>query len=419
MIENAYQERTIEARGLRLVCQDWGPPDAPPVLALHGFGVSGHMFDEFGQRAGGRIRLIALDQRGHGDSDWAGDGDYTREAFAHDAEAVREALGLERFVLMGHSMGGLNAVEYASRHPDRVDAVVLVDVGPEAAKEGVENIMRFTRGPDELEFDEFVRNAMRFNTRRSEENIRERMRHRLRPLENGKWTWKFDRRFREGDGAVRTGGETGGDELWRRFRELAPPVLLVRGAESDILSDEVARRAVAEMRRARLAVVPGAGHSVPGDNPDGFTRAVLAFLDEVDAGGFADEAADPDAAPSLDDLVEADVANGRRRRTRLLLGAALAGAALAAIAGTVALARSHPDEARAVRRRAAERAGGLRRLPARLPRRRRSRARTLLARVGTEGRRVRRAGEVAGSGVTGLRDRVRGRRRRRRFAWRT
>ncbi len=409
MIEIAYQERAIEARGLRLVCQDWGPPEAPPVLALHGFGVSGHMFDEFGQRAGGRIRLIALDQRGHGDSDWAGDGDYTREAFAADVEAVRAALGLERFVLMGHSMGGLNAVEYASRHPDRVAAVVLVDVGPEAAKEGVENIMRFTRGPDELEFDEFVRNAMRFNTRRSEENIRERMRHRLRPLENGKWTWKFDKRFREGDGAVRTGGATGGDELWRRFRELAPPVLLVRGAESDILSDEVARRAVAEMRRARLAVVPGAGHSVPGDNPDGFTHAVLAFLDDVDAGVFGDGNAD--AAPSLDDLVQTDAANGRRRRTRLLLGAALAGAALAVVAGAVVLARSHPDEVRTARKRVAVRATAVRRLPARLPRRRRSRARTLLARIEAEGRRVPRAGER-------LRERVRGRRRLRRFAWR-
>lgn len=412
MIENAYQERAVEARGLRLVCQDWGPAEAPPVLALHGFGVSGHMFDEFGQRAGGRIRLIALDQRGHGDSDWAGDGDYTREAFAEDVEAVREALGLEQFVLMGHSMGGLNAVEYASRHPDRVSAVVLVDVGPEAAKEGVENIMRFTRGPDELEFDEFVRNAMRFNARRSEENIRERMRHRLRQLENGKWTWKFDKRFREDDGAVRTGGATGGDELWRRFRELAPPVLLVRGAESDILSDEVARRAVAEMRRARLAVVPGAGHSVPGDNPDSFTHAVLSFLDDVEAGRFEGESAD--AAPSLDDLVETDAANGRRRRTRVLLGAALAGAAIAVVAGTVVLARSHPDEVRAARKRAAVRARDLRRLPARLPRRRRSRTRTLLARIESEGRRARHMG----AGVAGLRERVRGRRRRRRFAWR-
>ena len=368
MIENAYREHSVEARGLRFSYQEWGPPQAPPLLALHGFGVSGHMFDEFGQRAGDRVRLLALDQRGHGDSAWAEDGDYTREAFVADVEAVREALGLERFVLMGHSMGGLNAVEYATRHPDRVSALVLVDVGPEAAREGVENIMRFTRGPDELEFDEFVRNAMRFNPRRGEENIRERMRHRLRPLENGKWTWKFDKRFREGEGAVRTGGAAGGDELWRLFRELSPPVLLVRGAESDILSDEVAWRAVVEMRRARLATVSGAGHSVPGDNPDGFTDAVLTFLDDVDAGRFEGTVGD---ARALDDLVEADAANGRqRRRARLRFGMGmLAGLALAAAIAAALAARSHPDEVRAARERASAGRECLRRASRHLPHR--------------------------------------------------
>ena len=292
-----YRERTTTALGdLQLAYQEWGPDDGPVIVALHGFGVSGHMFDEFGQRAAGRYRLLALDQRGHGDSEWAPDGDYTRESFVADVEVVRERLGLERFILMGHSMGGLNAVEYTFQHPERVSALILVDVGPEAAREGVDNIMRFTRGPDELDFDEFVHNAMRFNTRRTEENIRERMRHRLKPLENGKWTWKFDKRFREGEGAVRSGSELSSDELRCRFRELAPPVLLVRGQQSDILSQEVAERTVAEMVAARLAVVPEAGHSVPGDNPDGFTSAVTEFLDDIDAGRFPEHT--PTRSPS-------------------------------------------------------------------------------------------------------------------------
>ncbi len=279
-----YRERTITCNGLQLAFQEWGPPEAPVILALHGFGVSGHMFDEFGQRAGDRYRLISLDQRGHGDSQWASDGDYTREAFVSDVEAAREALALDRFILMGHSMGGLNAVEYTYQHPDRVSALILVDVGPEAAKEGVDNIVRFTRGPDELDFDDFVRNAMRFNTRRTEENIRERMRHRLKPLPSGKWTWKFDKRFREGEGAIRSGSEIGSDELHQRFCDLAPPTLLVRGEQSDILSQEVAERTVGEMRDARLSVVASAGHSVPGDNPEGFTSAVIDFLEGADGG---------------------------------------------------------------------------------------------------------------------------------------
>ena len=355
-----YRERTLAAGGLQLAYQEWGPDDAPVILALHGFGVSGHMFDEFGQRAADRYRLLNLDQRGHGDSEWAPDGDYTRETFVADIEAAREALGLDRFILMGHSMGGLNAVEYTYQHPECVSALILVDVGPEAAREGVDNIVRFTRGPDELDFDEFVANAMRFNTRRTEENIRERMRHRLKPLENGKWTWKFDKRFREGEGAVRIGSEVGSDELWQRFRELAPPVLLLRGEQSDILSQEVAEHVVAEMGAGRLVVVPAAGHSVPGDNPDEFTSAVTAFLDDIEAGRFPQPAAESAPAPEPAPIPIPEDIDDMRREWRdrdhrfpwlpLIAGAAIAGAALVAVG---ALFASRSGGARRVRERAA------------------------------------------------------------------
>ena len=309
------------------------------------------MFDEFGQRAADTYRLINLDQRGHGDSEWSPAGDYTREAFVADVEAVREQLDLDRFILMGHSMGGLNAVEYTFQHPERVSALILVDVGPEAAKEGVDNIMRFTRGPDELEFDEFVQNAMRFNTRRTEENIRERMRHRLRPLESGKWTWKFDKRFREGEGAVRSGSQLSSDELWRRFRELAPPVLLVRGQQSDILSQEVAERTVAEIREARLAVVPEAGHSVPGDNADGFTSAVTEFLDDIQAGRFPEPSANPIPIPEdLDERRRDWRARERQWPVMALVAGAAAAVAAAMAVGAFALSRSRAPRAERVRR---------------------------------------------------------------------
>ena len=308
------------------------------------------MFDEFGQRASDTYRLISLDQRGHGDSEWSPDGDYTRESFVADVEAVRQQLGLERFILMGHSMGGLNAVEYTFQYPQHVSALILVDVGPEAAKEGVDNIMRFTRGPDELEFDEFVQNAMRFNTRRTEENIRERMRHRLRPLESGKWTWKFDKRFREGEGAVRSGSQLSSDEIWRRFRELAPPVLLVRGQQSDILSQEVAERATAEMRAARLAVVPEAGHSVPGDNADGFTSAVTEFLDDIQAGRFPEPSASPIPIPEdLNDLRRDWRASDRRWPIMALVAGAGVAVAAVVAAGAFALSRSRAPRAERVR----------------------------------------------------------------------
>lgn len=338
MVTTGYLERDAQVGGLKLHYQEWGAQEAPVMLMLHGFGVSGHMFDEFAERMQDRYRLLALDQRGHGDSDWSAEGDYSRDAFVSDVEAFRLALGLDRFVLIGHSMGGLNAVSYAVQHPGQVKALVLVDVGPEAAREGVDNIVRFTRGPDELEFDEFVEMAHRFNPRRSVENIQERMRHRLRPSESGKWTWKFDRRFRQQDSSLRVGSELSSDQVWQLYREVQAPTLLVRGGESDVLTQEVAERAAREMRRARLVTVPGAGHSVPGDNPDGFTADVATFLDDLEAGRFAPvAAAEP---PPLEELLEVhEEAAARRRRPGTLTMVAIGAGLVLALAAAGLTAR--------------------------------------------------------------------------------
>ena len=263
MVTMDYTARELTIRELKIAYQEWGNPDGAPIIALHGFGLSGHMYDEFAKRLPDAYRLIALDQRGHGDSDWSPEGDYSRHAFVEDLEDFRETIGIEQFILMGHSMGGLNAVAYAAKYPQNVKALILVDVGPEAAKEGVDNIMRFTQGPDELEFEEFVQIAHRFNQRRTLENIRDRMRHRLKQMDNGKWTWKFDKRFREGRESLRIGdGDEGGDN-WAIFRAVQAPTLLVRGSESDVLSFGVAEQTAAEMKTCRLVEIAGAGHSVP------------------------------------------------------------------------------------------------------------------------------------------------------------
>ncbi|MGI8926829.1 MAG: alpha/beta fold hydrolase, partial [Tepidiformaceae bacterium] len=337
MVTTAYTERDVLVRDLKLHYQEWGSPSAPAILMLHGFGVSGHMFDEFAARVQERYRLIALDQRGHGDSDWSPEGDYSRDAFVADFEGFREALGIDRFVLVGHSMGGLNAVAYAVRYPHRVSALVLVDVGPESAKEGVDNIVRFTRGPDELDFEEFVEMTHRFNPRRSIENIRERMRYRLRQMDSGKWTWKFDRRFRQADNGLRIGSELSNDESWQLFRRVTVPALLVRGAESDVLTPAVAERAAREMPRATLAMVPGAGHSVPGDNPDDFTAAVQGFLGDVESGTFAPIAAqDP---PPLSGFVPASRGTRSRRPPRWLTLVLLGVGATVALASTLYVLR--------------------------------------------------------------------------------
>ncbi len=358
MVLAPYTEHDVTARGLNFHYQEWGDPLATPVLMLHGFGVSGHMFDEFAQRMQKDYHLIALDQRGHGDTQWADDGDYSRDAFVADAEAVRQALGLERFILVGHSMGGLNAVSYTVQHPQRVRALVLVDVGPESAHEGVDNIVRFTRGPDDLEFDQFVEMAHRFNQRRSIENIRERMRHRLKPTENGKFTWKFDSRFRKEDNGLKIGSQLSNDETWQLFRQVSVPTLLIRGAESDVLTKDVAERAEREMQHARLVIVPDAGHSVPGDNPDDFTAAVRTFLGDLNNGAFEPAAAaEP---PPLSELVHEQEAARRRGIGLGGLIAAGIGAALAIAGVSVVLKRRSNAKKRAEQVSLASRAASVR-----------------------------------------------------------
>ena len=364
MVTTSYLERDVPANGLKLHYQEWGSPSAPPVIMLHGFGVSGHMFDEFAERMQDRYHLIALDQRGHGDSDWAADGDYTRQSFVDDLEAFREALDIERFVLIGHSMGGLNAVAYTNTHPQRVRALILVDVGPESAKEGVDNIVRFTRGPDELEFEEFVELAHRFNQRRTIENIRERMSHRLKPLESGKYTWKFDNRFRQQDSGLRIGSELSNDESWNLFRGVVAPTLLVRGAESDVLSPGCRRpgdpRNAAHASRRGARRRPQRPWRQPG-RLHGRRRGVPADLDR---GAFAPvSAAEP--PPLLDQLMEEHAA--ARKRGLPLGSLVIAGIGVVlALAGTgYVLKRRNDQKKRKVSARARDRARAAARAPSR------------------------------------------------------
>jgi len=321
-------ERDVVLDGFKLHYQEWGDPARETLILLHGFGVSGRMFDEFARRASQRYHVLAVDQRGHGDSDWASDGDYRRDAFVADIERFRAALGVERFHLIGHAMGGLHAASYASRYPGRVRSLVLVDSRPETSADGADDMHRFTHADDEMGFDEFVERAHRANPRRSLENIRERMQQRLRPTGDGKWTWKFDRRFRNDRDALRLGSSMTADQEWDLLRGIRAPSLVVRGADSDVLSQEAAEHLAAEMSHARLVVVPDAGHSVPGDNPDDFAAVVLDFLSGVEAGSTTSAV---DAGPPIEALVRENAVANRRRPGMGSLLLLAAGAALATV----------------------------------------------------------------------------------------
>ncbi|MBI3786595.1 MAG: alpha/beta hydrolase [Deltaproteobacteria bacterium] len=270
-----------QARGLNFHYVEWGAANAPPVLCLHGITQTAHSWDEVADDLGRDHRVLCLDQRGHGDSDWAGDGDYTRQTQAADVAAITEALALDRFVLMGMSMGGINSITFTARHPHRVRALIIVDVSPEIQAKGVENIRHFIQQEDVLPtFDAFVERAHAFNPRRSLDNIRSRLQHNLKQLPDGCWTWKYDPVLRSPNRGFQASALS---NLWDDVKAIHCPTLIIKGGESDILSTDSARKLQAAIPGSQLVEISGAGHSVMGDNPRDFVSAARDFLEGLGA----------------------------------------------------------------------------------------------------------------------------------------
>jgi pimeloyl-ACP methyl ester carboxylesterase len=271
-----HTDRTLALHGQTFHYTDWGAPAAPALVMLHGITGHARAWDDEAWALAGRFRVFALDQRGHGDSDPAPDGDYTVATMAGDLAAFADALELQRFSLVGLSMGGRVAIAFAGRWPQRVDSLVVVDIGPDIAPEGRLRVGRIMAGtPERFEsVEEAVAFARAANPRYTEAMLRHRVLHGTRRVDGG-LVWKYDRALRE---AVRTGRWRDPIDLWPLWRAITCPVLVVRGADSDVLAPETAKKMLGTNPRARLVEVPGAGHTVPGDQPEAFRRLLAEFL---------------------------------------------------------------------------------------------------------------------------------------------
>lgn len=272
-----HTDRTLALRGQRFHYTEWGPPTAPPVILLHGITGHARTWDDEARLLAGRFRVLVIDQRGHGDSDPAPDGDYSDAALLADLEAFVQALALTRFTLVALSLGGRVAINYAGRHPDRVERLVVVDIGPVIAPAGRARVgSMMAAAPERFEtLEQVVAHQRANNPLYAERMLRHRAEHAVRPLPDGGFTWKYDRALRE---AIREGRMRAPADLWPQWRAIRCPTLLVRGAASDVLSDETAKRMLEELPTARLTVVPDAGHTVPGDQPAVFQALLQEFL---------------------------------------------------------------------------------------------------------------------------------------------
>ena len=270
--------------GIRLHYLDWQSEDKPWLLCAHGAAQNAHMWDFTALALCTRYRVIAVDQRGHGDSEWASNGQYDRASYVGDLGNLVDHLGMENLVLIGLSMGGSNSVAYTASHPDRVKALVVVDVGPEPASGGERGVNNFVTQRDVLDtYEEFVQRVIEYSPFRPEWQIKSSLRNSLMQRPDGKWTWKYDPVLRDpARRAQRQGVREDPASRWALWERIACPTLIIRGQNSDVLSPEVAERMVERNGNSRLVEVANAGHRVPGDNPVAFEEAVRTFLDEVD-----------------------------------------------------------------------------------------------------------------------------------------
>jgi len=271
------QSHHLIVGAMRFHYLDWGG-NGHPILFLHGGGLNAHTWDVVALMLHERFRCIALDQRGHGDSEWSPARDYGVETQVGDIEGFIELLRLENPLLVGQSMGGLNAIGYAIRHSERIKGLVVVDVGPEINPAGAERIREFSSTPELDSPAAFLERAIKFNPLRDPEVLRRSLFYNLRQLPSGKWTLKHDQR-RSAEDSART--SAGREHLAGQIEKISSPTLIIRGARSDILSDEAAQKFARTLPRARWVRVEGAGHNVQGDNPRGLLEAIDPFLDEI------------------------------------------------------------------------------------------------------------------------------------------
>lgn len=272
------------AHGLELHLLEWSTEGVPLVL-LHGLGNEAHLWDDFVPSVAPHYRVLALDQRGHGDSDWDPEARYDAESMTDDLEAVLDALEIDRFVLIGFSMGGRVSMTFAGRHPERLAGLVIADIGPEVDARGVLRIsgeMAERPAPVFANVQEYAA-MLSLNYPAGQPHAIKRMAEfGLRERKDGLFELKMDpklRAERPSDEASRAKEEAFIQQQWDALAKIPCATLVVRGAASDILSPEIADKMIDEvLPNGRLAIVPQAAHSIMTDNPKGFEEAVCSFV---------------------------------------------------------------------------------------------------------------------------------------------
>lgn len=273
--------------GNRLVGNVFGH-GARTCLFLHGGGQTRHSWRstarDLGAGHASGTRSIIVDQRGHGDSDWVDDGGYAFTDYADDilvlADAVRDRFQTGT-IAIGASLGGLASLMAEVSRPGTLEALVLVDVVPWMEPSGVDKIQGFMGQKSAEGFatlDEAADAISAYLPHRPRPKSLDGLRKNLRLGADGRYRWHWDPRFLSGPRSINTGRGDLSKNVSEKLGSLTCPVLLVRGARSELITEAAAERFLDYVPHAQYSDVSNAGHMVAGDNNDIFSKVVLEFV---------------------------------------------------------------------------------------------------------------------------------------------
>jgi pimeloyl-ACP methyl ester carboxylesterase len=263
---------TLRVGGLSLHLLEWGAPGRPALCFLHGGSAHAHWFDRVAPAFADRFHVVSLDQRGHGESDWARPAAYATEDFASDLRGLLDALGWERAIVVGHSMGGHNAMAFAAWHPGRVRALVVVDSRPSIPAERLGRMRK--RGWRALNLHPTLEAAAAAFRLLPRETVADPalLAHLARVgvvQRDGGWQYRFDPEANRQRLPVDT---------LNLLPRIGAPSLIVRGEWSPVLPRDLAEQMRSAIPRSTLVEIPGVYHHLGLDRPEAFVRALDEFL---------------------------------------------------------------------------------------------------------------------------------------------
>ncbi len=264
-------DRFVTVNGLRIHYVDWGTAGRQPFIMLHGLDRVARTFDHLATHFSPRYHVLAVDLRGHGDSDWDPEARYRVEDHVSDLEGLVRQLGLREIVLWGNSTGGRVAQVFAGMHPDLVAHVIAEDVGPERPRQISDSYARRVEQEEEgwASEEELAARVRQSNPGMSDEVLRSYVRHGTRRRADGRLVWKRDPNLVQGFVAT---------DLWPFIREIRAPILYVLGGRSTIVPPATQEALVAALPQVRIVTMPGLGHYPSDERPAEFAAIVDQFL---------------------------------------------------------------------------------------------------------------------------------------------